>query len=166
MTFQRHIKSLQGRFWRSIFLGQEENLLAPAKAPHGRWHYGGQKALYLSGSPEGCRVAVKAYQRSEDPPRGIFPIDVEADRIVDLRLPEIRNALGISLDDLHVFWATLHSEGIHPSTWRISDALRDEGADGVLTPSRSRPDLTHLTLFRWNGVSEPRVARGGSPQTF
>lgn len=49
----------------------------------GRWHKNGQSALYLSGSPEGCRVALKVYLNPNDPPRGIFPLDVTNAKITD-----------------------------------------------------------------------------------
>ncbi len=163
MIAEDHIKTLEGRFWRSSFLGQEESLLSPPRAPQGRWHHSGQKALYLSGSPEGCRVALKVYLSPEDPPRGIYPIDVQVPRLLDLRDPDTRHAMGITLADMHVFWADLHVGGKPVPTWEISDRLRDAGASGLLTPSRSRPDLTHLTLLRWNDGSGALAKRAGEP---
>ena len=157
------IAPLSGRFWRSTFLGNEGQLLEPARAPQGRWHHDGQQALYLSMSPDGCRIALKVYQRTGDPQRGIFPVQVSADRIVDLRIADIRKGMAISLADIHVFWSTMQSEGRVPPTWAISDDLREQGVDGILTPSRSRPDLTHLTLFRWNCENAPTVTAAGSP---
>ena len=157
---------ISGRFWRSVFFGQEQDLLTPAKSPRGRWHYGGQDALYLSGSPEGCRIALKVYLRPEDPPRGIFPIAVNNAQVVDLRKPESREAMGTRLDEMHVFWAEFYQRGVHSPTWSISDALRIRGIDGLLTPSRSRPDQTHLTLFQWNRGIGPTVKQDGAPEPF
>lgn len=157
---------ISGRFWRSVFIGHEEDLFAPAKSPRGRWHYDGQEALYLSGSPEGCRIALKVYLRPDEPERGIFPIEVVNAQIVDLRKPETRRALNITLRDMHVFWADLHRKGIHSPTWTISDTLRNKGIDGLLTPSRSRPDLTHLTLFSWNTSDAPLLTCAAPPVPF
>ncbi|WP_424944178.1 RES family NAD+ phosphorylase [Aliiroseovarius crassostreae] len=164
--FNKHVTELTGRFWRSVFFGQEEHLLTPARAPQGRWHHSDQPALYLSGTPEGCRVALKAYQTPDDPPRGIFPIDVHDARVIDLRAAATREALDMPLEDIHVFWATLHKAGNTVPTWQISDRLRGAGVDGILTPSRSRPELTHLTLFRWNRLGGAKVTQTGAPLPF
>ena len=157
------LRPLTGRFWRAGFIAHEADLLTPARAPEGRWHHGGQQALYLSGSPEGCQVALKVYLRQDDGPRGIYPLDVSARRIADLRCPEARTSLGTSLDKIHAFWADLLDAGQHSPTWTLADRLRDMGADGLLTPSRSRPDLTHLTLFSWNEMHKAQVQRAGTP---
>lgn len=166
MTLQAHIKTVVGRFWRATFIGQEHHLLSPAQAPRGRWHHSHLKTLYLSGTPDGCRIAVKAYQRSDDPPRRIFPFDVKQARVLDLREPETREACATTLAEMHVFWADLHAAGQHSPTWEVSDAARALGVDGLLTPSRSRPDLTHLTLFEWNQPEAPQVSLAGKPIDF
>lgn len=166
LSVPSHFKPVVGRFWRATFQGQEARLLSPARAPNGRWHHDGENALYLSATPEGCRVAVKAYQRPDDPPRVIFPLDVSAAHIVDLCAPSVRDALGMSLERIHVFWADLHAQGQFPPTWEISDQLRTAGAEGMLTPSRSRPELTHLTLFRWNENHAPAVRVAQNPIPF
>lgn len=166
MTLKAHIKTVVGRFWRATFLGQEDKLLTPAQAPRGRWHHSKQNALYLSGTPDGCRIAVKAYLQPNDPPRGIFPVEVSDARVLDLRDPATRDACSTSLADMHAFWADLHAFG-HPSpTWDVSDKARASGVDGLLTPSRSRPDLTHLTLFRWNESEAAQLSITGNPEPF
>ena len=157
------LNSISGRFWRSTFIGNESKIFEPASAPNGRWHHDGQRALYLSASPEGCRIALKVYQNSDDPDRGIFRVRVENAKIADLRRPEIRRALRTTLPEVHAFWADLMANGQTSPTWAISDALRKMGADRLLTPSRSRPDLTHLTLFNWNNTGGPSLARCGEP---
>lgn len=157
------MRPLAGRFWRAGFIAHEADLLTPARAPEGRWHHGGQRALYLSGSPEGCQVALKVYLRESDGARAIYPLEVRADRVIDLRCAETRASLGTSLDEMHAFWADLLTQGRHSPTWSLGDRLRDMGAEGILTPSRSRPDLTHLTLFSWNAPQGPSVRREGAP---
>lgn len=157
------IRPLAGRFWRSTFVETAHSLTQPASAPNGRWHHGGQTALYLSGSPEGCTVALKVYLRQDDLPRGIFPLDVIAQRIVDLRDARVRDAFEVSLTDIHAFWNDYVQAGETSPTWELSDQLRGLGVEGILSPSRSRPDLTHLTLFNWNTPDGPTVARDGAP---
>ncbi|WP_299926412.1 RES family NAD+ phosphorylase [uncultured Pelagimonas sp.] len=166
MIDPRHTLPLSGRFWRSAFSGQEDTLLAPAQSPNGRWHQDGQKALYLSETPEGCRVALRVYVKDGDPARKIYPIQITHARLVDLRDPKVREAFDTRLSDLHVFWSDLMASGDPVPTWNLSDRLRKIGADGILTPSRSRPDLTHLTLFRWNIAGGPTVQQLGDPLTF
>ena len=166
METARHVVRVDGRFWRAGFLGRENDLLAPAGAPQGRWHHKGQKALYLSQTPEGCQVALRVYVNPRDPPRAIFPFVVTNAQVADLRQPETRKAWNTSLNDIHAFWAGLHAKDEASPTWRLGDQLRAKGLDGLLTPSRSRPDLTHLTLFRWNGSDGAQITQDGAPAPF
>ena len=166
METARHTVRVDGRFWRAGFLGREDGLLAPAGAPQGRWHHKGQNALYLSQTPEGCQVALRVYVHPNDPPRAIFPFAVTNAHVADLRQTKARDEWDVSLNDIHAFWAKLHAKDEVSPTWALSDRLRATGIDGLLTPSRSRPDLTHLTLFRWNENSGPQIARDGTPQPF
>ena len=106
-------------------------------------------------------MATKVYRRAEDPPRLILAIDISNAVIVDLRDPSVREAFSAPLEAIHAFWAEHLNVGEASPTWRIADAFRDLGAHGILTPSRSRPDLTHLTLFAWNGPNEPIVKLSG-----
>jgi len=147
-------------------LGKEDQLLSPAQSPLGRWHTKGQRALYLSGSPEGCRIALKVYRQPNEPKRGIFPITVTNARVADLRLNETREAFEASLEDIHAFWADMAKAGQTSPTWELSDKARSAGLDGLLSPSRSRPALTHLTLFKWNDVKGAQIKRSGPPVPF
>jgi RES domain-containing protein len=159
------VQPLTGRFWRAGFLDQSEKLLCPAGAPFGRWHRQGQTALYLSDSPEGCQVALRIYVSPEDPPRGIFEFQVKDAKVVDLRCEHVRKEMGISMEAIHAPW-TAHVETGDSPTWVISDRLRDLKAQGVVSPSRSQPELAHLTLFTWNAADAPKVARVGNPLPF
>ena len=163
MSAEAHLSPISGLFWRSSFIGRERHLLDPAGAPVGRWHYDGQSALYLSETPDGCRIATKIYRKREDPQRYIYPFRVENALVVDMRDPEVRSALGVSLRDIHVRWPDLHANGHSSPTWALSDKIRSTGATGLLSPSRSRPDLTHLTLFQWNSDQGPTIERAGDP---
>ena len=141
---------LTGRFWRAVFEGDEDHLIKPARGRCGRWHYDGQPAIYCSDVPDGCRVSINSFATAEDPKWIIYPVDVQADRIVDLREPEARKVFNTDLPSIHAFWNDYLARGETSPTWILSDRLRDAGAQGILAPSRSRPELTHLTLFDWN----------------
>ena len=73
-----------GRFWRMMFAADPDPL-ALARAPEGRFHRDGQRALYLSATPAGCVAAIRRYVRPSDPPRVLIPLRVTLSRIVDLR---------------------------------------------------------------------------------
>ena len=131
----------QGCFWRIFFAGSDP--LRPAAAPEGRFHHSGQLALYGSLSAEGCGVALKRYLGKNDPPRLIQSFDVTIDRLVNLR--ELDNPSEVS-----VVW----QDGPRPSpTWAFSDAAREQGAQGMLYPGRTRPELTHIVLFEWSDLT-------------
>jgi RES domain-containing protein len=126
--------------WRILWADLADAPLAPARAPEGRFHHGGQRALYASLTAEGALVAIRRYVHHDDPPRVIIPLQVTADRITDLRqLPDPSRA--------SVVWQDDRASGAPAPTWALSDAARATGAQGMLYASRSRPDLTHLVLF-------------------
>ena len=138
---------LIGRYWRAVFEGYEDYLLKPARGRFGRWHYDDQSALYCSDAPDGCRVSINSFAKADDPERILYPLYVHADRIVDLRSLEARTAFETDLPCIHAFWNDYLARDETSPTWHLSDRMRDAGAQGILAPSRSRPDLTHLTLL-------------------
>lgn len=126
-----------GTVWRILFADQAGAPAAPARAPEGRFHHSGQKALYASLTPEGAGVAIRRYLGPQDPPRLILPLLVTGARLADFRgRPEVS-----------VVWQDIYEAGAPSPTWTFSDAARAEGAQGLLYSSRSRPDLTHIVLF-------------------
>lgn len=130
----------QGTVWRIIAADRAHDALAPARHPSGRFHHQGQVALYASLSAEGAAVAIRRYVLPGDGPRVIVPLAVDLARVVDLRgRPEGRAA--------SVVWQDLHARGAPSPTWAYSDAARAVGAQALLYPSRSRPDLGHIVLF-------------------
>jgi hypothetical protein len=58
-------------------------------------------------------------------------------------------------------WRKLLAEGGTPACWRAADQLRQQGHVGVIDPSRRRPGLWHVTLFRWNEPGAPPVESVG-----
>jgi len=145
-----------GLVWRILDARNAAWPCAPARAPEGRFHHSGQVALYASLSEEGAGVAIRRYVSDADGPRVIVPLRVAADRIVDLRaLPDPTRA--------SIVWQDIRATGAPAPTWTFSDAARAAGAQGMLYPSRSRPDLTHLVLFE---VDAPLVVAAGPPRPW
>ena len=155
--------TLSGTYYRMKFLHEAGDILSPVRSPEGRSHYGGQRALYLSETPEGTQIATKIYRKPGDPPRGIFPLLVTGARVVDLRDDEATAALAIDTTHRASHWQDIRARGLPSPTWKISDRVRKLGLDGMLYASRSKPDLTHLTLFRWNALGGAKVTQAGDP---
>ncbi len=145
------------------FLSEADDILEPVRSIEGRSHYGRQRTMYLSETPEGCEIATKIYRRNDDPLRGIFPLLVNEARIVDLRDIEATEALGIDRTHRQANWQEIRKQGLPSPTWEISDRVRTLGLDGMLYESRSKPSLTHLILFRWNQTNAPNLERAGDP---
>lgn len=167
MASGAHTVSLSGRYYRMKLLAEAGDVLTPAHAPEGRFHRDGQRALYLSASPEGCIVATARYVTGDPAPRGIFPLDLQQAQIVDLHDGRATAALGIDTTHRACEWQDMRTQGLPAPTWDIADRVRALGLDGMLYASRSDPRKTHLTLFRWNEAgSNARLSRAGDPIPF
>lgn len=158
-----YLTTLDTRVYRMLFKEWADALLAPARSPTGRSHYNGQTALYLSGTPEGCTIASRRYVKSDDPSRAIYPLHITADKIVDLRDKEATKYFGIDTTHRATDWLPYEAAGQRSPTWDISDRIRNLNLDGFLYASRSKPSLTHLTLFHWNTPSHAQLRADGSP---
>lgn len=155
--------TLNGVYYRMKFLTEADEIIAPVKSPEGRSHYNGQAAIYLSETPEGTEIATKIYRKLDDPPRGIFPIMVTGAKVVDLRDDVAMAALEIDTTHSNAKWQEIRAQGLRSPTWDISDRVRELGFDGMLSASRNKPSLTHLTLFRWNALGGATIAPAGDP---
>lgn len=122
--------------WRILAHDLVANPAAPARAPEGRFHHGGQVAAYASLSAEGATVAIQRYLR-DGIRRHLIPMQLIADLIVDER----------DNVDARVVWQDIRAAGQWSPTWAISDAARNAGAQAMLYASRSRPDLSHVVVF-------------------
>ncbi len=161
---EQYVLTLNGTYYRMKALAEASDILAPAHAPEGRSHRDGQRALYLSASPEGCVVATARYTDHETPDRGIFPLHVINARVVDLRDDAATAALAIDTTHRAIEWQSLRANGLHSPTWDIADRVRALGLDGMLYASRTDPQKTHLTLFRWNeDGTRAQVCQAGPP---
>ena len=129
--------AFRGTVWRIVFSNQTDIPLASARAPQGRFHHSGQKAVYTSLTQDGARIAIQRYLSPNDPPRVIIPIAVGLTRVRDLR----------NQPNASVIWQDIVKMGQTSPTWGFSDQARAEGAQAILYSSRSRPDLSHLMLI-------------------
>jgi RES domain-containing protein len=160
------IRTVSGRFWRSVFEADVARLLDGALSVEGRYHHDGQKALYMSPSPEYSRIAIDTYLRDGDPPRVIVPLDVGPAALADLRDPDVQRALGLDGTESGTLWQPERAAGRPATSWIASDAARNKDADGIIYAARSDPDRWHIVLFRWNAPAAPAVIADGPPLPF
>jgi len=131
-----------GIVWRILDARLAHDPCAAARAPEGRFHHSGQRALYASLTAAGAGVAIARYVRENPGPRVIAPLHVDLARVRDLRAEP-------APERASVVWQELRASGAPSPTWALSDAARDLGTQAMLYPSRSRPDLTHIVVFDW-----------------
>lgn len=150
------LTAFSGIVWRIMFADQLAQACGPVGSPIGRFHHSEQVALYTSCSEEGAGVAIKRYLKSDDPQRIIIPLQINADRIHDIRKTDFSKRASI-------VWQDCVEEGKAAPTWQFSDTARKAGAQGMLYASRSRPELTHLVLF---DVSTDVVKQAGDAKAW
>ncbi len=126
--------------------------------PPARFNRRGQDALYLSPDIESARVAIGQDVKEGDRPRVVLTFEVERCTLFDLRNPEAADIYAIASQPWR---ALLAAEGTPPS-WHAADRLRENGHIGLIDPSRRRPGLWHIALFRWNGPDAPSVTQKGA----
>lgn len=142
MTGERSIElsAFKGSVFRIMYAHQKSRVCEPVSSPFGRFHYDAQFALYTSCTEEGAKVAMQRYLHEDDPDRIIVSLEINADRVYDIR--KTNDAGSAS-----VVWQDIVARGERSPTWEYSDAAREAGAQGMLYSSRSRPELAHLVLF-------------------
>jgi len=131
------IISFDGPVWRLLPKGLAAQPAVPASAPEGRFHHSGQVAAYASLSAEGAIVAIQRYL-GDGVERVLIPMRLTATRVADAR----------DMPSASIVWQDLRSTGEHSPTWLFSDEARNLGADAMLYSSRSRPDLSHVVVFK------------------
>ena len=151
-----HFLAVHGRIFRAV--DPEFRAFAlTGSVTAGRYSRPDEPALYLSSSREGVEAALIAHRDSRHPGLEIIELDVVASSVVDPRDADARASLGIDPSEPIAPWQELVAEGKTPPSWVVRDRLVDAGADGVIDPSRQRPRLWHLVLFRWNDPGAPTV---------
>jgi len=152
---------VEGTFHRAVDPAHEHASLDGSRSP-GRYSPAGSPTLYLSSSPAGVAAAMIAHADDRASDLLVLAFEVQAERIADLRDPAAMGALGVDTVDAAVDWQADLAAGRRPASWDVRERLVRAGAAGLIDPSRKRPGLWHLTLFRWNaGGSAPRVRRAG-----
>jgi hypothetical protein len=131
------IISFDGPVWRLLPKGLAAQPAVPASAPEGRFHHSGQIAAYASLSAEGAIVAIQRYL-DDNVERVLIPMRLTATRVADARAMPLAS----------IVWQDLVGDGKHPPTWLVSDEARKLGADAMLYSSRSRPNLSHVVVFK------------------
>ncbi|WDH77534.1 RES domain-containing protein [Microbacterium esteraromaticum] len=152
--------AIRGRFYRAIDPNFREFAIAGSRSA-GRYSRVHEPTLYLSSSVDGVEVAMIAHRDARPVALEIVELDVEASGIVDLRDANALQAAGVDLADAVAPWQDIADAGGTPSSWAVRDRLVEVGANGLIDPSRKRPGLWHLVLFRWNAVDAPTIRLGG-----
>lgn len=156
------LTEIAGEFCKIAFAADAGIALCRGAAgrPPSRFNRAGQDALYISPDVASARVAISQYLAPGDPPRVLLRFEVGRCEVVDLRHPEAAELYELARQP----WRKTLSEGKQPVSWQASDRLRHEGYFGLIDPSRQRPGLWHVTLFRWNEPGAPHIARIGEPE--
>ena len=131
------IVTFDGPVWRLLPRATLGDPAAGAAAPEGRFHHSGQFAAYASLSAEGAAVAMQRYL-DDKVARVLIPMTLTAGRVADAR----------GLLAASIVWQDLRAKGEPSPTWIYSDQARRVDADAMLHSSRSRPDLSHVVVFR------------------
>jgi len=142
-----------------ISLGDEDVILQKGlpDRPAARFNRPGQDALYLSPDELSARVAIGQYVTASNRDRLLLPVELGACRLLDLRSGTHQDLYALARQP----WIAALEAGDTPASWQAADAVRDRGYDGLIDPSRRRPGLWHITLFRWNEPGAPDVRISG-----
>ncbi len=157
-------RSVRGSFFRAVDPRFREHALDGSRAA-GRYSRADEPTLYLSSTVDGVEAAMIAHADARPASLEIVTVSVEASGIVDLRNPSATAALGVDPADAAAPWQDVVAAGGEPPSWCVRDRLAAAGANGLIDPSRRRPGLWHLVLFRWNEPGAPVVllVDGGGP---
>ena len=148
--------AVSGRFWRMLAPRWAFDPLSGAGAARagGRWNVPGQAALYLSNSHA---TAVAEYQQHLPRPGTLTAYDVDAQAILDLADPAVRQAIGIGDTFLRQPWKHVRDvERRRPTCWDFVAAVASRGSHGLRVPS-VQASGTNLVLWRWNETNAPVV---------
>jgi RES domain-containing protein len=127
----------------------------------GRFNPKGVPALYLSlDLVTAVREANQGFAARIEP-CVLCSYDVDCEDILDLRTNEVRDAAGVSFDELASPWALLALERKPVSSQNLAARLMGEGTAGVLVPSfaiGSAADSYNLVLWNWGPDLPHKVA--------
>lgn len=148
--------AVRGRFWRMLAPRWAFDPLSGAGAARAgsRWSQPGQPALYLSDSHA---TAIAEYQQDLPRPGTLKAYDVDAQNLLDLTDPALREAIGLGDAFLRQPWKYLRDvTRQRPPSWDFMAAATAGGWQGLRVPSVQAPG-TNLVLWRWNETHAPTV---------
>ena len=102
-------------------------------------------------------MALIKHSAPGDPQRVTVAARVTATGILDLRDKHSCKQYGIDPEDAFGDWQAELAADRQPASWDVRHRAEALGAQGLIDPSRKRPGLWHLTLFRWNEPAAPTV---------
>lgn len=120
----------------------------------GRYNRPGERTLYMSASREGVAAAMVRYGPAA---RTLLALDVEADRLIDLRDGQACATYGIDAGRVKEDWIAALDRREEPASWPVAGRARAVGAAGLIDASSRAPWTWHLILFGWNRGGEPAV---------
>jgi len=122
----------------------------------GRWNPPGIAAVYGSSTPETAMAESLGhyrYYRIPLPaamPRVCLALEVDLNRILDLRDRAVRRRLGLTLGQISGDWRAQRDSGKVPTTQRVGEAVYRAGFEGLLAPSAHSPGGHNLVIFPKN----------------
>lgn len=149
-------RTVSGTFYRAVDPVHRATALAGSRSA-GRYSPPDVRTLYLSASRAGVVAAMLAHTSARSPALDVLTLQVRAGRIVDLRDHEALRSIGIDPADAAADWQEIVAADGSPPSWHVRTVLEERGALGLIDPSRRRPGLWHLVLFRWNRPGAPQV---------
>ncbi len=147
---------VRGTFYRAVDPRYRHYALSGSRSA-GRYSRPHEPTLYLSSSLAGVEAAMAAHKDSRAVGLETLQVAVEASGIIDLRDEKALEVVGIELADAIAPWQETVASGGVPRSWLVRDQLVAAGANGLIDPSRTKPGLWHLVLFRWNAPDSPIV---------
>lgn len=150
------MRAVVGSFYRAVDPAHRASALHGSRSA-GRYSPPDVPTLYPSASRDGVAAAMAAHAVERASDLDVLRFEVVAHRIADLRAHDALRAVGIDPADAAADWQDTVAAGGSPSSWRVREALEQRGAHGLIDPSRKRPGLWHLVLFRWNRPGAPVV---------
>jgi len=132
-----------------------------ARRHGGRFNPRGVQALYLSLRYEVAWAEAQQGFPFKPQPLTLCAYEVDCQRIVDLRQPSVRRAVGIDQAALACGWEDLLGRSITPPTHALAGRLIEAGIAGILVTSfapAAPAEATNLVLWKW-GPNRPHRVR-------
>lgn len=156
---------LNGTYYRAVridFMREPLGTLGSKRAG-GRYNLKGKfEVLYLAADPELALKESSPGFEVKFPPHVLFSVEIHLSRVIRLDRPEIREALGVPLEDLLIPWRydqnVLGREAI---TQKVGRMIRSSKRfEAILYPSKVDPARSNL------GILMDRLKKGSTVDLF